>query len=342
MKAKTKIAIIGFGNVARGVVASLGHNPDLELAAIFSRSPERVKNQIKSSEQDSSMATLKDIPIYSISDTDALQNCDVAILCGGSKNDLPEQGPHFAQFISTVDSFDNHSKVPEYFAQMDNVAKKSGKVSIISAGWDPGTFSLERLMGTVIIPNARTYGFYGLGEKGGLSMGHSDAIRTIEGVQDARQYTHAKLETIERIRSGENPSLTPRDMHWRECFVVVKKEADKTFIEDSIKKMPGYFEPYDTIVHFVGEQELVQNHAGFPHDGLVLGSGTIGDNTRALIEYQNVWESNPTATAHILVAHARAAARLQREGNSGAYTILDIAPAYLSPKTRDELLAKFV
>ncbi|MBV6492120.1 MAG: Meso-diaminopimelate D-dehydrogenase [Turneriella sp.] len=327
---KINVAIVGYGNVGKGVLSALKQNADITASAIFSRSPERVKKEGLS------------LPVYSIDAIEKLKGIDVAILCGGSKDDLPAQGPQFAALINTVDSFDNHSKIPEYFAQMDSVAKKSSKVAVISAGWDPGTFSLERVMGTVVIPNAKMYGFYGLSPKGGLSMGHSDALRTINGVKDARQYTHAIGEAIEKIRNGENPTFTARDMHWRECFVVLEEGADKEKVTQEIVSMPGYFEPYRTVVNFVTEEELKAQYAGFPHDGLVIGAGVLGGGEKALVEYRNTWESNPVATGHILVAHARAAYRLAEERKTGAFTILDIPPAYLTNKSREELLRSFV
>ncbi|ERP38716.1 diaminopimelate dehydrogenase [Chitinivibrio alkaliphilus] len=330
MSQKIAVAIIGYGNVGRGVQTALKQNPDMELMGIFSRSPERVKQDVQ------------DVPVYSVDDLQALQKCSVAILCGGSKNDLPVQGPHFAAHISTVDSYDNHSCIPEYFNKMNPIARDNKTVSVISTGWDPGTFSLERVLGNAFLPGTKTYGFYGVSEKGGLSMGHSDALRTIEGVADARQYTHAIPEAIERVRRGENPDLKPEEMHWRECYVVLEDGADAEKIEKEITTMPAYFAPYKTEVHFISAEELKENHAGFPHGGMVIGSGSLGGTNRGTIEYHNTWDSNPAATANILVAHARAAHRLREEEKFGAYTIVDIPPAYFSPKSHDELLAEFL
>lgn len=330
MNNKIRIAIVGYGNVGRGVKYAIENSKDMELSLILSRSPDRVKSKIPG------------IRVEHIDNTDSLKDCDVAILCGGSKNDLPEQGPKFAALINTVDSYDNHSCIPQYFAEMDGVAKKSGKVSVISTGWDPGTFSLERVLDNAFIPGAKTYGFYGVSEKGGLSMGHSDALRTIKGVKDARQYTHAIPEAIERVRNGENPELTPGEMHWRECFVVLEDGADKAKIEDEIKNMPGYFAPYKTTVNFITKEELDKSYSGFPHDGLVIGSGKTGAGNSAVIEYKNVWGSNPEATANILTAHARAAYKLSLDKKSGVFTILDIPPAYFSTYTREELIEKFM
>lgn len=332
---KIRVIIAGFGNVGRGVLASLAHNKDMELAGIISRSPERVTKELGS-----------DIPVANIKDVDAWKkfNADVAILCGGSKNDLPEQGPWMAQYINTVDSFDNHSCIPQYFASIDKAAKKSGFVSVISTGWDPGIFSLERVISSAFIPGTRAYGFYGVGPKGGLSMGHSDALRTIPGVKDARQFTHAIPEAMDKVRKGENPDFAPGDMHTRECFVVLEDGADKVAITKTIMEMPGYFAPYDTTVNFVTQEELDTLYAGFPHDGCVITSGRTGLNNEhsALAEYRCVWESNPEATANVLVAHARAAARLASEKKNGAFTILDIPPAYFSNLTKEELLSKWV
>ncbi len=329
---KIRVMIVGYGNVGRGVIASLSNQPDMELVGIVSRSPERV-------------AKATTIPVLPISDTEGWKKTfrpDVAILCGGSKDDLPEQGPKFAAEITTVDSFDNHSRIPEYFASMDSTAKKAGNVSVISTGWDPGIFSLERTLANAFLPGSRAYGFYGLSEKGGLSMGHSDALRTIPGVIDARQFTHAELDAIERVRKGENPDFAAGDMHWRECFVVAEPTADKKAIEETIRTMPGYFAPYRTVVHFVSKEELAVKCPGFPHDGCVVAAGTTGNGNAATVEYRCTWASNPEATANVLCAHARAAVRLKQDGKSGAFTILDIPPAYFSTKTRDELMKKFM
>ena len=329
---KIRILIAGFGNVGRGGVAALKRNPDMELAGIISRSPERVRKEITH------------VPVLHYDDVAGFLSlkADVAILCGGSKNDLPQQGPRMAQYMNTVDSFDNHSRVPEYFHSMDDAAKKGCHVSIISTGWDPGIFSLERTLGGAFLPGSRAYGFYGLGPKGGLSMGHSDALRTIPGVVDARQFTHAIPEALERVRKGENPAFGPGDMHTRECFVVTAPGADKAEIEKTIKSMPGYFAPYETVVNFISQEELDQKYKGFPHDGTVAAAGVTGEGNPAAIEYRCVWGSNPEATASVLVAHARAAARLFAEGRKGAFTILDIPPAYFSMLDREELLAHWI
>lgn len=330
---KIRMAIVGFGNIGRGVKKSIERNEelygDVTLAGIITRRPEQVSEEVS------------DVQVVKHYEGRVLEP-DVAILCGGSANDLPKQGPYFAGVFNTVDSFDNHKKIPGYSDKVDEVAKHTGHVSIFSTGWDPGTFSLERLLADAFIPGVKAYGFYGLTEKGGLSMGHSDAIRGIEGVKDARQYTHAKPEAIERVRSGENPDLKPGDMHWRDCYVVAEEGADLDRIEHDIKTMPDYFKQYKTEVHFVTQEELDKNHSGMPHDGVVIASGITGDGNKALIEYKNQWDSNPEATANIMVASARAAYRMKKDGKSGAFTLLDIPPAYLSPHSREELLAHFM
>lgn len=331
MQNTIKIAIIGYGNVGRGAVKAIGRNADMKLACILSRSPERVRKELGDM-----------VSVFTADSIDELKKADVAILCSGSKDDLPIQGPFYAKYINTVDSYDNHSQALSYFKAMDNAAREAGTVSCVSIGWDPGTFSLQRVMGNALIPGSKTYGFYGTTPKGGISMGHSDAIRRIDGVQDARQYTHAIPDAIESVRSGESHELKPGDMHWRECFVVAKDGADTTKIEHEIKNMEGYFASYKTIVHFVSQEELDVKCSGFPHDGLVISSGKTGDSNGALIEYRNVWDSNPEATANILVAHARAAKRLADENRRGAFTILDIPPAYLSPHSREELIRSFL
>lgn len=327
--AKIRAIIVGYGNVGRGVALSIGKNSDFELAGVVSRSPERVKKE------------LANIPVLDVKEVEAWQSQlrpDVAILCGGSKDDLPKQGPELVKYITTVDSFDNHSRIPEYFAKMDQTAKASGHVSVISTGWDPGIFSLERTLANAFLPGVRAYGFYGLGPKGGLSMGHSDALRTIPGVKDARQFTHAIPEAIEKIRRGENPDFAPGDMHTRECFVVLEEGADPEAIKKTILEMPGYFAPYQTTVNFISQEELDAKYKGFPHDGLVIAASSTGNGNAAHIEYRCQWGSNPEATANVLVAHARAAVRLAKEGRTGAFTILDIPATYFSTLSREELL----
>ena len=329
---KIRILIVGLGNVGRGVLKAIANNPDLEAVGIASRSPERVMKEIKN------------LPVVKIDDRAAIVNlgADVAILCGGSKSDLPKQGPEFAKFITTVDSFDHHDRIPEYFAEMDKTAKASGHVSIISTGWDPGIFSLERTLANAFIPGAIARGFYGLTEKGGLSMGHSDALRTIKGVKDARQYTHAVHAAIDEVRANSRKDFTAGDLHTRECFVVLEEGADAEAIEAEIKSMPGYFAPYKTTVNFVSAEYLAEHCKGFPHDGCVVASGVTGDGNPAVVEYHCRWGSNPEATGNVLAAHARAAARLAAEGKSGAFTILDVPPAYFSMQDHATLLKKFM
>ncbi len=326
---KIRVMIAGFGNVGRGVRLSLGKQPDMELCGIVSRNVDRVKKEIS------------DIPGLPIADAENWVRelrPDVAILCGGSKADLPKQGPAICQYVNTVDSFDNHSQIPQYFETLNAAAVKANHVAIMSTGWDPGIFSLERVLGGAFMPGSRAYGFYGLGPEGGLSMGHSDALRTIEGVVDARQFTHAVPEAVERVRRGENPAFEPGDMHTRECFVVLAPGADPAEVTKKIVEMPGYFAPYDTTIHFVSQEELKERCQGFPHDGLVITAGETAKGTPALAEYRCVWGSNPEATANVLVAHARAAVRLAAEKKSGAFTILDIPATYFSPLSREELL----
>ena len=330
---KIRVVVAGYGNVGRGVLAALKNNPDMEAVGIVSRNPDRVRK------------TFNELPVMQIADVDQWINTlkpDVAILCGGSKDDLPQQGPQLCSKVNTVDSFDNHSRIPEDFAAMNDAAAAAGRVAVISTGWDPGIFSMERVVANAFLPGCRAYGFYGLGESGGLSMGHSDALRTIPGVKDARQYTHAIPEAVEKVRRGENPDFSAGDMHTRECFVVTEDGADQNAIAETIRTMPGYFAPYKTEIHFVSAEFLKEKCSGFPHDGLVAASGVTGNGNRATIEYRCQWGSNPEATANVLVAHARAVARLAAEGRSGAFTILDIPPAYFSPHSKAELLAKFM
>lgn len=329
---KTKIVIVGYGNVGRGVRAAVEASPDMELCGIVSRGVERVRKELGDG-----------IPVMNVADIESwLQEWhpDVAILCGGSSTDLPVQGPELAAYLSTVDSFDNHGEIANYFAKMDKAAKKANTVAVISAGWDPGIFSLERVLASSFLPGAKAYGFYGLEESGGLSMGHSDAIRRIPGVKDARQYTHAEPTAMNRVRSGENPILSPGDMHWRECFIVLEDGADAVAIEQSVKNMPNYFAPYQTIVNFISQEELERDFSGLPHGGCVIAAGTTAEGGSAQIEYRCNWGSNPDATASILVAHARAVMKLKSEKKSGAFTILDIPPAYFSLASQEELLKK--
>ncbi len=336
---KIRIAIVGYGNIGKGVELAVNRNKefygDMEIAGIISRRPEDVRAQINNK-----------YPVAATNDLSLWKDLgsDVAILCGGSKTDLPEQGPFFAKHLPTVDSYDNHNLIPSYFQEMDIVARETGHPVVISSGWDPGTFSLERVLANAFIPGAKAYGFYGLTVTGGLSQGHSDAVRRIEGVVDARQYTHAIPESTESVRKGENPDLSKGEMHWREVYVVLRNDTpeERARVEQAIKTDPDYFAPYKTIVNFVLQEEIEKNHSQMPHDGLVIASGISGNRNQFSIEYKNVWESNPEATAGILVACARACHRLNQEKKVGAFTMLDIPPLLYSPHSKQELLKKFM
>lgn len=318
-----KVGIAGYGNLGRGVESALQSAEDMELVGIFTRrAPESVK-------------TATGAPVYRWSDAHRMQNdIDVMILCGGSANDLPTQTAELAAFFNVVDSFDTHAKIPEHFAQVDAVSRENHKISVISAGWDPGLFSLNRLYGQAVLPNGKDYTFWGKG----ISQGHSDAIRRIPGVKDGKQYTIPVESALERVRSGENPELSTREKHTRECFVVAEDGADLAAIETAIKTMPNYFADYDTTVHFISQEELDRDHAGIPHGGMVFRSGKTGlqNEQNHIIEYKIKLDSNPGFTSSVLVAFARAAYRMQQEGMSGCKTIFDIAPSYLHPATPEE------
>ncbi len=321
-----KIAIAGYGNLGRGVECAIAKNDDTELFGVFTRrSPESVK-------------TLSGAKVYPMSDILNYKNdIDVLIICGGSATDLPVQTPELAKNFNVIDSFDTHAKIPEHFENVDASAKKSGKIAMISVGWDPGMFSLNRLYAESILPDGEDYTFWGKG----VSQGHSDAIRRIEGVKNAKQYTIPVDAALDAVRSGSNPELGTREKHTRECFVVVEDGADKARIENEIKTMPNYFADYDTTVHFVSEEELMRDHSGIPHGGFVIRCGKTGiekDNTH-IIEYSLKLDSNPEFTASVLVCYARAAYRMNKEGMSGCKTVFDVAPSYLSPKSGDELRA---
>lgn len=324
-KEKIKIGILGYGNLGKGVEIAIKSNSDMELVAIFTRrDPKEIqtvyfKNVINVSE----MEKWK-------------EKIDVLILCGGSATDLPEQGPYYAKDFNTVDSYDTHAKIPEYFEVMNQSSKEGNKVSIISIGWDPGAFSLNRLFAEAFLPKGKTYTFWGKG----VSQGHSDAIRRIKGVKNAIQYTIPVEESVEMVRRGENPELTTKQKHLRECYVVLEENTDKEKVEKEIKTMPNYFADYHTIVHFVSEKELLKNHAQMSHGGFVIRSGYTGmeEKNKELIEYSLKLDSNPEFTASILVAYARAAYRLYKNKEYGAKTILDIAPSMIIDKTKEELL----
>ncbi|MBR5505975.1 MAG: diaminopimelate dehydrogenase [Clostridia bacterium] len=324
---KIKIGIAGYGNLGRGVECAIRQNPDLELFGIFTRrNPESVKTAFESSK------------VYCVDDIlNFKDDIDVLIICGGSATDLPVQTPEFAKAFNVVDSFDTHARIPEHFANVDASAKASGKVAMISVGWDPGMFSLNRLYAEAILPDGKDYTFWGKG----VSQGHSDAIRRIDGVVDARQYTIPVDEALEAVRSGVNPELSTRQKHTRECFVVAEDGADKARIEHEIKTMPNYFADYDTTVHFISAEELARDHSGIPHGGFVIRCGKTGaesENTH-LIEYSLKLDSNPEFTASVLVAYARAAYRMNADGMSGCKTVFDVAPVYLSHKSPEELRA---
>ncbi|MBR2674252.1 MAG: diaminopimelate dehydrogenase [Mogibacterium sp.] len=321
-----RIGIAGYGNIGRGVEAAVTQAADMELVGVFTR------------RDPASLETVTGAPVYGYDEmTEMREDIDVVIICAGSATDLPWMTPELAGIFNTIDSFDNHAKIPEHFANVDKAAKAGGKVGIISCGWDPGYFSLARIYAEAALPEGNSYTFWGRG----VSQGHSDAIRRIEGVADARQYTVPVEAALERVRSGENPVFTARDMHLRDCYVVAEEGADKAAIEEDIKTMPNYFEPYDTKVSFVTQEELNSEHSGLPHGGRVLRSGCTGldyefNNT---IEYTLNLDSNPFFTASILVAAARAAYRMNSEGQSGAKTLFDVPPAYLSTQPSEELLA---
>jgi len=320
-----RIGIYGYGNLGRGVESAIRQNKDMELVAVFTRrAPETLKVRtegVKVCHADDAMKMKDEI--------------DVMILCGGSATDLPVQTPALAKHFNVVDSFDTHARIPEHFANVDEAAKASGKIALISVGWDPGMFSLNRVYAEAVLPDGKDYTFWGKG----VSQGHSDAIRRVEGVLDGKQYTIPLDSALEAVRSGENPELTARQKHLRECFVVAKEGADKAKIEETIKNMPNYFADYDTIVHFITKEELDRDHSGIPHGGFVIRSGKTGfdGEHKHIIEYSLKLDSNPEFTSSVIVAYARAAYRLNKEGACGCKTVLDVPPAYLSPNSAEDL-----
>ncbi len=324
---KTRIGIIGYGNLGRGVECAIKQNSDMELVAVFTRrNPETVSILTETAK------------VCSVDDIMQWQDqVDVMIICGGSATDLPQQTPKYAKYFNVIDSFDTHARIPEHFANVDKAALEGRKVALISVGWDPGMFSLNRLYANAILAEGTDYTFWGKG----VSQGHSDAIRRIEGVKNAKQYTIPVEEALELVRDGKNPELTTRQKHVRECFVVAEEGTDTSRIEAEIKSMPNYFDEYDTTVHFISEEELERDHSGIPHGGLVIRSGVTGWNkeNKHIIEYSLKLDSNPEFTSSVLVAYARAAHRLSKEGQKGCKTVFDIAPSYLSPKSSDELRA---
>lgn len=320
-----KIGIVGYGNLGRGVELALGQCPDMKLVGIFTRRPPETIQPIGSATKVLPMEEMENMK----------DDIDVMILCGGSASDLPEQGPQLAKWFNTIDSFDTHAKIPQYYDKMDQAAKSSGRISIISVGWDPGLFSINRMITEAILPSGGTYTFWGKG----VSQGHSDAIRRVEGVKDAKQYTIPIDEAVDEVRSGSNPELATGEKHLRDCYVVAEEGADRARIENEIKSMPNYFADYETRVSFITEEELVQDHSAMPHGGFVIRSGITGENSEHsnIIEFSLKLESNPEFTASVLVAYARAAFRMNQEGQFGARSVLDVPPAYLSPKSGAEL-----
>ena len=322
-----RVGILGYGNLGKGVESAIAQNDDMELKAVFTRrNPENVKVRTAG------------VKVLQADELSHMQDeLDVLILCGGSATDRPVQTPQYASMYTVVDSFDTHARIPEHFAAVDAAAKKAGKVSLISCGWDPGMFSLNRLYANCVLPEGKDYTFWGKG----VSQGHSDAVRRIEGVKDCRQYTIPVEKAVEAVRSGSNPELTTREKHTRECFVVAEEGADLAKIENEIKTMPNYFSDYDTTVHFITEEEMKRDHSGLPHGGMVIRTGVTGmeKEHKHVIEYSLKLDSNPEFTGSVIVSYARAVSRMNKEGMSGCKTVFDVAPAYLSPKSAEELRA---
>ena len=322
-----RIGIVGYGNLAKGAECAIRQNPDMELVAVFTRrDPKNVH------------ILTPDVPVLPVSEAESwVGKIDLMLLCGGSAKDLPEMTPRFAKLFNVVDSFDNHPQIPAHYANVDAVAKEAGHIAMISCGWDPGLFSVNRLYASAVLPQGKDYTFWGMG----VSQGHSDAVRRIPGVLDARQYTIPVQKAIERVRCGEEPELTAREKHTRLCYVVAAPDADKETIRQAIVTMPGYFADYDTTVHFITAEEMAKNHAGLPHGGSVLRSGVTGWNgeSRQNIEYTLTLQSNPQFTSSVLISVARAALRMRARGEIGCRTMFDIAPADLSIHTREELIA---
>ena len=322
-----RVGILGYGNLGKGVESAIAQNDDMELKAVFTRrNPESVSVRTAG------------VKVLQADELSHMQDeLDVLILCGGSATDLPVQTPQYASMYNVVDSFDTHARIPEHFAAVDAAAKKAWKVCLFSCGWDPGMFSLNRLYANCVLPEGKDYTFWGKG----VSQGHSDAVRRIEGVKDCRQYTIPVEKAVEAVRSGSNPELTTREKHTRECFVVAEEGADLAKIENEIKTMPNYFSDYDTTVHFITEEEMKRDHSGLPHGGMVIRTGVTGmeKEHKHVIEYSLKLDSNPEFTGSVIVAYARAVSRMNKEGMSGCKTVFDVAPAYLSPKSAEELRA---
>ena len=318
-----RIGILGYGNLGRGVECAIKHNPDLELVAVFTRrAPETVKILTETA------------AVYSVNDAEKMKDkIDVLIICGGSATDLPKQTPEYAKMFNVIDSFDTHARIPEHFDSVDAAAKESGHIGIISVGWDPGMFSLNRLYANAILTNGKDYTFWGKG----VSQGHSDAVRRIKGVKDAKQYTIPVEAALEAVRNGENPDLTTRQKHTRECFVVAEEGADLAQIENDIKTMPNYFSDYDTTVSFISAEEFADKHEKMPHGGFVFRTGETSPNVKQTVEFSLKLDSNPEFTASVMTAYARAAVRLNAEGQKGAVTVFDIAPKYLFLNSNETL-----
>lgn len=322
-----KIGILGYGNLGKGVECAVKNNPDMELTCVFTRrDPSTVK------------LLTAGVPVYNVSDVEKHKDeVDVLVICGGSATDLPKQTPEYAKYFNVIDSFDTHARIPEHFANVDKAAKDNGHIALISCGWDPGMFSLARLYANCILPDGNDYTFWGKG----VSQGHSDAIRRIEGVKDGKQYTIPVESALNAVRNGENPTLTTRQKHTRECFVVAEEGADKARIEKEIKEMPNYFADYDTTVHFISEEELKRDHSGIPHGGFVFRTGKTGwdKEFNNVIEYNLKLDSNPAFTSSVIAAFARAIYKMNKEGQTGCKTVFDVAPAYLSPLSGEEIRA---
>lgn len=318
-----KLGILGYGNLGKGVECAIEQNPDMELVAVFTR---RDKDSLKIKSKTAEVVNIKDIENWK-------DKIDVLVLCGGSATDLPIQTPEFAKMFNVVDSFDTHARIPVHYENVNKSALETNHTAIISVGWDPGLFSLNRLYANAILPNGNDYTFWGKG----ISQGHSDAIRRIEGVKNAKQYTVPVEKALQSVKNCENPTLTTREKHTRECYVVLEEGADPKKIEQEIVNMPNYFADYDTTVHFISEEELIKNHSGIPHGGFVIRTGTTSEGTNHVIEYSLKLDSNPEFTSSVLVAYARAAYKLAQEKNYGCKTVFDIAPAYLSMKSNEEL-----
>ncbi|MGY0694121.1 diaminopimelate dehydrogenase [Virgibacillus sp. FSP13] len=323
MNNKIRLGVVGYGNLGKGAVEAIKQSPDLELVAIFTRR-----------EPDTLDLNVTGVKALHISEASNYQNeIDVMLLCGGSATDLPEQTPHFASMFNTVDSYDTHAKIPEFYQSVNEAATKHNTTAIISVGWDPGLFSINRVMADAILPNGENYTFWGKG----LSQGHSDAVRRIDGVKNGVQYTIPSEPAIEKVRSGENPELTTAEKHRRVCYIVLEEGADQAAIENEIKTMPNYFADYETEVNFITDEELERDHSKAPHGGFVIRGGNTGENNRQIYEFSLNLDSNPEFTASVLVAYARAAHRLSQEKQFGAKTVYDVAPGLISPRSAEEL-----